>query len=329
MCAQMPVFSCSTYKQTTITDINTAVFPGLQYLSKHPTLLMVHSSFSFSSPFLCFALFVFHPLLTVIVASSSLSKLVLWVGVCCRAERGGEYRWTALSRCDNVSSQWHYSVLCQRQVRRAGSTDACTHTHSLPHSLTHTHTPLWSCTNSVSHTYTVWWAGWGVGDSTPPCMSCTSRCKQAEHRSENGGRGAKTRQTSKLDELKEEGRGRRERRREKRQGSSILTTCTINNGGSAPLSWEQWGWKGMRFWTCSCRSLLNPNLNMPPTHKTRLPFPPPATLNLVCSLPCFLTHIQSVSHSLLARSHWLTSTEQQRVEHAAHHELNSSAGTGR
>lgn len=82
----MPVFSCSTYKQTTITDINTAVFPGLQYLSKHPTLLMVHS---FSSPFLCFALFVFHPLLTVIVASSSLSKLVLWVGVCCRAERGG------------------------------------------------------------------------------------------------------------------------------------------------------------------------------------------------------------------------------------------------
>lgn len=101
----MPVFSCSTYKQTTITDINTAVFPGLQYLSKHPTLLMVHSSFSFSSPFLCFALFVFHPLLTVIVASSSLSKLVLWVGVCCRAERGGEYRWTALSRCDNVSSQ--------------------------------------------------------------------------------------------------------------------------------------------------------------------------------------------------------------------------------
>lgn len=205
---------------------------------------------------------------------------------------------------------------------------AQTHVPALTHTHSHTHPCDHVLILSATHTQ-FGGRGGGVGDSTPPCMSCTSRCKQAEHRSENGGRGAKTRQTSKLDELKEEGRGRRERRREKRQGSSILTTCTINNGGSAPLSWEQWGWKGMRFWTCSCRSLLNPNLNMPPTHKTRLPFPPPATLNLACSLPCFLTHIQSVSHSLLARSHWLTSTEQQRMEHAAHHELNSSAGTGR
>lgn len=58
------------------------------------------------------------------------------------------------------------------------------------------------------------------------------------------------------------------------------------------------------------------------------PFLPPYS----CSLPCFQTHIQSVSHSLLAHSlpaHWLPSTEQQCMKHKAHHELKSRAGTGR
>lgn len=128
------------------------------------------------------------------------------------------------------------------------------------------------------------------------CVNRTARCKQAERRMEYTGEGStgeasKKTRVGKGGGLWEEGEEERKRRR----GSSILTTCTINNRGSAVVSWEQWGWKGFGVSTCSRRSLPNPNLNRPPTHN-KAPLSSPF-MHVLCPAP---EHI--FSHSLIARS---------------------------
>ena len=156
-------------------------------------------------------------------------------------------------------------------------------------------------------------------------MNCTARCKQAEHRREVCGGGehrrskqAKQSRAKKGGGLWEEG----EEERRKRQGSSILTTCTINNRGSAAVSWEQrmkrvWGFNMLR------QPLAKSQSKRASHTRQGTPFLPLAP----CHAP---KHI--FSHSLLAHllpTHWLLSTEQQHVKHKAHHELNSRAGKRR
>lgn len=157
-----------------------------------------------------------------------------------------------------------------------------THVHTCAH-----HVPLFR-----SHTCRFM----GEKKKTTLRVNRTARCKQAERRMEYTGEGStgeasKKTRVGKGGGLWEEG----EEERKQRRGSSILTTCTINNRGSAVVSWEQWGWKGFGVSTCSRRSLPNPNLNRPPTHN-KAPLSSPF-MHVLCHAP---EHI--FSHSLIARS---------------------------
>lgn len=154
----------------------------------------------------------------------------------------------------------------------------------------HAHAQLYMCI----YTHTVHMCLARTKTTHPLLMHYTARCKQVEHRSEDAGEGS-TAKAGKQTRVRKGG-GLWEEGEEERK-NSILTTCTINNRGSAVVSRELLKMKRV-FWfsTCSCRSLHNPNLNRPPTYSKAPPFSPPYS----CSLPCSQTHIHSLTHCFLA-----------------------------
>lgn len=156
-----------------------------------------------------------------------------------------------------------------------------------------------SCACALIHVHMYLTAHMFPGKKTLPLrVYSKARCKHAEHRREDAGEGS----TGDASKQIKPGKGRGlweegEERREKRQGSSILTTCTIKKQKECSRLLGALRMKGLGVSTCSCKSLPNPNLNKPPTHDRA---PPSATLFLLSAM---LPNTYSVTHSSL--THWL------------------------
>lgn len=91
-------------------------------------------------------------------------------------------------------------------------------------------------------------------------MNCASRCKQAEHRSEDAGEGS----TSKHIRVKTRGglwedEDRDKKKKRTKQGNSSLTTCTTNNKRGGLVSWEFWMKRGLGFQHACAEVCQTPN----------------------------------------------------------------------
>lgn len=120
-----------------------------------------------------------------------------------------------------------------------------------------------------------------------------------------------------MSEKKEGGCARRAGRRgikkkKKRPGSSVLTTCAVNNRVRSRLQGAvmmKRGGSGFLHAQAKARSERASHARQASPLLSLIP------------VPCSQTHIQSLARSLPA--HWLVSTERQRVKRSAHCELPS------